>query len=404
MKSLPVYLDYAATAPLCGAAADAMKPFFEPGVAGIVAGGGNANSLYTAGRDAFAALEAARRKVARAIGASRPAEVIFTSGATEANNAAIFGLFDAAVKARKLSAGMNSSDLARRPHFITSAIEHDSVLKAAKALEARGATVTYLAPDADGFIQVDSFIAALRPTTVAASIQLANSEIGSIQLIRQLAAEAAQHGIAFHTDATQALGKIFLDVAGLGVDAASVSAHKVGGPKGVGALYLKAKTPFTPLIFGGGQESGARSGTQNVAGAAGFAAAAEAAVCGQEQAEQQMHVLRDQIYSRALDAGAMPYVDVETDSHDYLPNIACFALPGIESQTSVLRFDSLGICVSGGSACASHDLAPSHVLSALGIKTDSAQCELRVSIGPATTQADIDAFFEALPNVMDWQY
>jgi cysteine desulfurase len=223
--------------------------------------------------------------------------------------------------------------------------------------------------------------------------------------VRQLAAAAHDAGVIFHTDATQVLGKVFLDVAGLGVDTASISGHKIGALKGTGALYVRKGQAITPLIVGGGQESARRSGTQNVAGAVSFAAAAAQAACELEEAEARMRALRDQIYMRAQDiAGIEALVDVEAGSRDYLPNIVCLATPGIESQTSVLRFDSLGVCVSGGSACASHSLAPSHVLSAMGIDSDTAQCELRVSIGNTTMQTDVDAFFDALQQVINWKF
>ena len=229
------YLDYAATAPLCEEAAAALAPYQVPGLANLPLGA-NANSLHGPGRAAFAALEEARKALAGALGARRPSEVILTAGATEADNAALLGM---ALAARELYRRAGKGDVT--PHVIVSAIEHDAVLAPAKRLEALGFSVTRLRPDAAGFIEVRALEQALTPHTVLVSVQAANSEVGSIQPIRQLAACAHEAGALFHTDAVQALGKMPLDLAELDVDAASFSAHKIGGPKGVGALYLRAR-------------------------------------------------------------------------------------------------------------------------------------------------------------------
>ena len=391
------YLDYAATSPLCVEAAEAMAPYCEAGML-VPAAFANPNSLYTPGREAFAVLEAARKEVASALGVRKPGEIIFTSGATEADDTAILRMAPAEV-ARRQRAG--SGDFT--PHIITSSIEHDAVLNAAHEMERRGYHVTYLEPNRDGFIEVRMLEDALRDETVLVSIQHANSEIGSIQPIEQLCAAAHARGSLFHTDAVQALGKIPIDLGRFQVDAASFSAHKIGGPKGVGALYVKARTPFEPLLFGGGQESGRRSGTQNVCGAVGFAAACAKAVCMQASEHARLLPLRDKLYEvlGSIDS-ITPSVEVEAGSFDYLPNIVNVCIDGLESQTLILRFDSLGFAVSGGSACASASLEPSHVLVSLGIPKDRAQGALRISLGSATTEADIDAFLEALPKVISW--
>lgn len=262
-----VYLDYAATAPLCEEAAQAMAPYMAPGRANI-AFGGNANSLHIPGRAAFSALEDARRAIAHALGATRPDEVVLTSGATEADNAAIIGLAQAAAHARRLGGAGGA-----QPHVVVSAIEHDAVLAPAKRLEQMGFSVTRVQPDRNGFITVAALEQVMRPETVLVSVMAANSEVGSVQPVAELARTAHAAGALFHTDATQALGKVPVNVVDWGCDAASFSAHKVGGPKGVGALYVKSRTPFDAFMLGGGQEAGRRSGTQNVCGAAGFAAA-----------------------------------------------------------------------------------------------------------------------------------
>lgn len=391
-----VYLDYAATAPLCEEAAAAMAPYQVPGRANLAVGG-NANSLHAPGRAAFAALEDARKSLARDLGARRPDEIVFTSGATEADDAAVLGLAQAAAARRRSGAGDFT------PHVITTAVEHDAVLAPAKRLEAQGFRVTRLAPNRRGFIEVRALEAALDESTVLVSVQAANSEVGSIQPIAELARVTHAAGALFHTDAVQALGKAPVNLQELDVDAASFSAHKVGGPKGVGALYLRSRIPFEAYAIGGGQESGRRSGTQNVAGVAGFAAAAHAAVEAQELEAARLRALRDKLYA-ALSAtdGVEATVDVEPGSADFLPNIVHVLVSGLESETLILRFDMQGFGVSGGSACSSHSLEPSHVLRSLGIDADRAHGALRISMGRYTTEADIDAFIEATAKSLAW--
>lgn len=392
-----IYLDYAASAPLCAEALRAMQPHFQAGHEGIAAGT-NPNSLSTPGRNAFKALEQARRDVAASIGAARPDEVVFTSGATEADNAALRGIADALRDERR------KRDRDFIPEIVTSAIEHDAVLSEARRMERDGYKVVYLRPDRDGFIEVQALERALTPNTVLVSIQMANSEIGSIQPVRQLADAAHGAGALFHTDATQALGKVLVDVASLGVDAASFSAHKIGGPKGIGALYLRARTPFDAQLLGGGQEGARRSGTQNVPGAVGFAAACKAAACGFEEEGVRLRALRDKLYrDLARIEGIQPTVEVEEGSLDYLPNIVNVLFDGLESMTLVIRFDALGFAVSGGSACSSSSLDPSHVLTSLGISADAAQGELRVSLGRDTTAEDVSAFLQAVPKALSWE-
>lgn len=393
-----LYLDYAATAPLAPEAAEAMAPFDEPGDESLALNA-NPNSLHGPGRAAYRALEEARRTLAACIGAARPDEVMLTAGATEADNAAIGGLA-LAERDRRAQQGRSCG----APHVIVSSIEHDAVLQPARTLKALGFRVTELPASRQGFVEVRALEAAIDDDTVLVSVQAANSEVGSIQPVGELAACAHDHGALFHTDAVQALGKAPLSVSQLGVDAASFSAHKIGGPRGVGALYLKARTPFQPLLRGGGQESGRRSGTQNVRGAVGFAAAARAATDSVEDAAASMATLRDRLYDRLAAFGPIQAtVEVPPKSLDFLPNVVSVLVEGLESETLVLRFDGLGIGVSGGSACSSHSLEPSHVLRAMGIPADQAQGALRISFGRATTTSDIDAFLEAVPKVLEWK-
>lgn len=381
------YFDYAATAPLIEEAASAMAPYAVPGPTNLQCNG-NANSLHSPGRAAFAAMEDARKRIARAIGARRPDEVMFTSGATEADNAALLGLAHAlrAKGARE-----------RAAHVITTAIEHDAVLEPARRLEAQGFRVTFLRPDSQGFVSPDALAAVIDDDTVLVSVQAANSEVGSIEPIAELARIAHEHGALMHTDAVQAFGKVAFDVRALDVDAASFSAHKIGGPKGIGAMYLRARTPFEPFMLGGGQESARRSGTQNVAGAVGFAAAAEAASARTQEEIARLSVLRDRLYERlSVLPRVSPTVQVAPGSTEFLPNIVHVLIDGFESETLILRLDDKGFGVSGGSACASRSLEPSHVLKAMGVQGDRALGALRVSMGRYTTEAEVDALIAAI--------
>lgn len=392
-----VYLDYAATAPLSEEAAEACRVFLDGGPEGLFANA-NANSLHSPGRQAYRMMEDARRSLARSMGANRPSEVVLTSGATESDNAALLGLSWAQVRLRE-QAGRGDFT----PHVVVSAIEHDAVLSAAKRLEAQGFRVTRLRPNRQGFVEVRALEQALDDDTVLVSVQAANSEVGSIQPVRELAAAAHGAGALFHTDAVQAFGKMPLSVGEWGVDAASFSGHKLGAPKGIGALYLRARTPFAPTMLGGGQEQGLRSGTQNVMGAAAFAAAARAAVEGQEDESARLRELRDYLYARLSEfPGVQPTVEVQAGSRDFLPGIVNVLVDGFESQTLILRLDSLGFGVSGGSACSSQSLDPSHVLVALGVNPDAAQGALRISMGRHTARRDVERFVEAFGKALAW--
>lgn len=388
-----VYLDYAATAPLCEEAAAALAPYVQPGL-GSLWPDANANTLYDPGRAAFSALEDARATVAKAVGA-RPDEIIFTSCSSEADNAAIFGIAPAAEEARHLRAK------GRTPQVVVSILEHDAVYLPAKRLGKWGFRVDVLPVGKDGRVTPEVLQAACAPDVVLVSVQAANGEIGTVQPVAELARLAHAAGALFHTDATQALGKVPLDLHALGVDAASFSAHKVGGAKGVGFLYLKAHTPFSPIILGGGQEAGRRSGTQNVAGAVACAAAVKAAAEKQAAEAARLTALRDKLFA-ALCAYPQvhPTVEVPAGSAEFLPNIVNLHVDGFEGPTMVLRFNNEGFCVSGGSACSSGSLDPSRALTALGIRRDAALGELRISMGRYTTEAEVDAFIAAFPRVI----
>lgn len=394
-----VYLDWAATAPLCQQAADAMQPFLVPGKQNI-AFNANANSLHSPGRAAFSMLEQARRSISHDIGASRPSEVIFTSGSTEANNMALFGLVQA-VRAQ----GPACSASMLKPLVVTSSIEHDAVLKPLRRMAREEIELVELEPNHQGFIEPEALERILidRPDScpLLVSIQMANGEIGTIQPIEKLVQIAHAQGALFHTDATQALGKVPFDVQMLGVDAASLSAHKIGGPKGVGALYLKARTPFCPQMLGGGQEEGRRSTTQNVCGAQGFAAACHEVLESMDEEVPREREMRDWLYEQLLQVpGVQASTLPEKGSTDHLPHIVNVVIDGIESATMILRLDKRGFGVSGGSACSSHSLDPSHVLKSIGIDNDLAQNELRVSFGHLTSQDDLVHFVQAFTDCL----
>lgn len=385
-----IYLDNAATAPLCSAAAEAMAPYVQAAPDGAF---GNANSLHSIGRDAFSALEDARVRVARALGAQRPDEIAFTSGATEADNAALVGLALAARDRRR----QRGDAVAGR--VVVSRIEHHAVLHCAAMLKRLGFEVDFVDNDASGHIGVEALERVMREDTLLVSVMAVNNEVGTVLDIAALAQVAHRHGALFHTDAVQALGKIPFNVGLLGVDAASFSSHKVGGPQGVGVLYLKTRTPFVPYMAGGGQERGIRSGTQNIAGILGCAAAIEHAVTFQPVFAKRAAGFRDFLY-RELCAIPKVSASVRLESGDFAPHIVNVCVSGMESQTMILQLDLRGFCVSGGSACSSSSLDPSHVLAALGVKRNLAQGSLRISFGETTDRPDVVSFAEAFKEVV----
>jgi cysteine desulfurase len=381
-----IYLDHAATTPLRPEVLEAMLPWLREAT-----GFGNANALYREGQLARQALEDARECIAAAIGA-KPTELIFTSGGTEANNAAIAGI-TRAVRARKgREKGGN--------HVLTSAFEHHAVLEPVQALKRDGWKTALVQPQRDGFIHTEDLIAALCDDTTLVSIMAANNEIGSVQPTAELAACAHQRGALFHTDAVQMLGKLPFDVSVLDVDAASFSAHKTGGPKGVGALYLKNSTPFLGSMLGGGQEGGRRSGTQNVAGAVGFACALELAEQEREVESARIAQLRDGLAARLIALDPRITLTLPVATPPLLPNILSILVAGYESESLILALDDQGFAVSGGSACSTGSLEPSHVLMSLGLTRDQAYSVLRISLGHETTAADCDAFIATLAGIL----
>jgi len=377
-----IYLDHAATTQLRPEAREAMLPFL---------GGryGNPSGLYAIGRDAQDAVDEARRTVAACLNA-RPAEVLFTSGGTESINSAMLGI---AYAMRRAGAGN---------HVITSEIEHHAGLHAAQHLEELGFEVTVVGCDSDGKVRVDEFVRALRPGTVLASVMLANNEVGTIQPIGELAgilrdfAREAGHRVALHTDAVQAPGWMQIDVEQLGVDALSLSAHKFGGPKGSGVLYLRRATPFRPLLHGGGQEMQKRAGTENVAGIVGTAVALRLAVSGSAERAARVRALRDRLREGIL--AAVADTQVNGCQQDCVPNNLNIAFGGLESDGLVQRLDARGIAVSSGSACSNSTWEPSHVLMAMGVPIRRAVGSVRFSLGETTTADEIDEVLRVLPE------
>jgi cysteine desulfurase len=374
-----VYLDYAATTPVDERVVAVMLPFLTERY-------GNPNSLYALGRDAYRGLEAARESFAANIGAVNPSEVIFTGAGTEGDNAAVLGIARAA-KAR-----------GKGDHVIISSFEHHAVLEPAHRLAKEGFEVTELRPREDGIVYAEDLRAVLRDTTVLVSVMHANNELGTVQPIKELAAAAHEHDAYFHTDAIQTLGKVEWNAVDLGVDAASFSAHKIYGPKGVGALYLKRGTPFEVYMSGGGQESKKRSGTQNVGGATAFAKALEIMLAERDAENPRLVALRDRVIDGVL---TMPHTSLN-GARDVprLPGTANLSINGVEGEAMLLKLDHLGIAVSTGSACSSGSLEPSHVLLAIGLKPEIAHGSLRVTVGRFTTDADVDYLLEVLPPII----
>ena len=374
-----IYADHAATAALRPAALRAMEPYFTEQF-------GNPSSLYAFGQQAKSDLEAARAAVAACLNA-RPEEICFTSGGTEADNWALKGAVElAALKGKKTG------------HIITSAIEHHAVLHTAQYLEKRGYAVTYLPVDQFGRVDPAAVEAAIRPDTILISILAANNEIGTLQPVAEIGAVARRHGVLFHTDAVQAVGHIPVDVEAWNADLLSLSAHKFGGPRGMGALYVKRPNRLPPLIHGGGQEGGRRSGTENVAGAVGMAAALKEAVETLPDEAARLAALRDRLIKGLT---GLPYTRLTGHPTDRLPGTASFVFEGVEGEALLLHLDARGICASSGSACSSASLDPSHVLLAIGLPHAIAHGSLRLSLGPDNTEADVDAILEAVPAVVE---
>jgi cysteine desulfurase len=362
-----IYLDHAATTPLDPQVLEAMLPF-------LGASFGNPSSVYGPGREARAALDRARDEVAAALGAESR-EVIFTSGGSEADNLAIRG-----VAARNRSRGR---------HLVCSQVEHHAVLTTCQDLERDGYEVTYLPVDGHGVVDPADLRAALRPDTILVSVMLGNNEVGSLQPVAELARVTHEHSPAyFHTDAVQAFGKVPSRVNELGVDLLSISAHKVHGPKGVGALYARMGTRLQPLVTGGGHERNRRAGTENVAGIAGLGAAVGRIMQDPAAESAELRARRDRLVELVL--GGVEGASLTGHPTERLPHHASFLIPGVEGDSLLMRLDREGVYASSGSACTSGSLEPSHVLLAMGIAPAEAIGSLRLTVGRGTTESDVE--------------
>ncbi|ANQ85209.1 cysteine desulfurase [Azoarcus olearius] len=364
----PAYLDWNATTPLDPAVRDAMLPWLGERF-------GNASSRHEYGRQARAAIDEARARVAAAVGA-HPTEVIFTSGGSEANNLFVKG----------------AAALLKPATVAVSAIEHPCVREPARQLRRQGWTFQEIAVDAEGVVAGPAWRAALDARPALISVMLANNETGVLQDIARLAEEARPTRAWFHTDAVQALGKLPVDFRALGVHALSLSAHKVGGPLGAGALVLDKRVELAPLVAGGGQERNLRSGTENVAAIVGFGVACERAAGRVADEAPRLRRLREVVEAGVVALGARVF----SMGAERLPNTVFFALEGLDGETLVGKLDRAGHAVASGSACSSANPEPSHTLLAMGVEPTVARGAVRVSLGRDTTAAEIDAFLATL--------
>lgn len=370
------YFDNNATTRVAPEVIDAMLPFLREQW-------GNPSSAYGFGKQVARAMEDARAKVAALINAKDPKEVVFTSCGTESNNATL------------------ESALATQPgkrHVVTTAVEHSAVIKHCEVLQKRGCDVTFLPVDADGALDLHLLDKSIRPDTAIVSVMWANNETGIVFPIEEIAAICQSRNVLFHTDATQAPGKLEIDAHGTGVDFLTLSAHKLHAPKGIGMLYMKRKTKFQPYLIGGHQERGRRGGTENVASIVGFGRAAELALAHLKEENSRVRALRDKLENTIL--STVPNTIRTGPREPRLPNTSNIAFDGVEAESLLYQLDQLGICVSSGSACTTGSLNPSHVLTAMGLKPARARGCVRFSLGLYNTEEEVDYVLKHLPKVI----
>tara|TARA_Y100000310_G_scaffold273609_1_gene289146 strand:- start:1109 stop:2275 length:1167 start_codon:yes stop_codon:yes gene_type:complete len=371
-----IYLDYAATTPMRSEVIEAMLPYFTEVF-------GNPSTIYSYGQEAKEAIEESRSKIARLIKAQEE-EIVFTGSGTEADNLALTGIIYA-------SEG-------KKDHIITSAVEHHAVSETTKFLEKRRYKISYLPVDEYGLVNPDDVKKALTAKTVLISVMHANNEVGTIEPIKEIGRIAREAKVYFHTDAVQAVGHIGVDVKELGVDLLSISAHKLYGPKGVGALYIRKGTRIAPLMHGGEQEKRRRAGTENVPGIVGLGVAAELALEEIEEEAGRLRQLRDRLVEGLKER--IKHIHFNGHPVKRLPNNVNICVEYVEGESMVLNLDLEGICVSTGSACTSSSLEPSHVLSSMGLSPELAHGSLRFTLGKWTTNEDIDRVLEVLPRIV----
>lgn len=373
-----VYLDHSATTPVDPQVAELMMTYYTEKY-------GNPSSVHSFGRETKAALENARESVAKLLNAE-PAEITFTSGGTEADNLAIIGAAEAYSKKGK--------------HIITSAIEHNAVLDTCEYLAKNGYELTVIPVDEEGFVSVDEVAKAIRPDTILITIMHANNEVGTIQPIAEIGKLAREKDVIFHVDAVQSFGKIPIDVKEMNVDLMTVSSHKIYGPKGVGALYIRRGVRVLPRVHGGGQEKKRRSGTENVPGIIGFGKACELAAERMAKDAEREAVLRDKLLEGIMER--IDYVKLNGPrGENRLPGNLNVSIQFIEGEALLLSLDLMGIAASSGSACTSGSLDPSHVLLAMGLSHEIAHGSLRFSFGRQNTEEDVDYVLEQLPKIVE---
>ena len=387
MEKRFVYADNAATTPMSETAFNAMKPWLTENY-------GNPSSLYRIGRAAKEALNDARTVVGKCLNAAEPVnekndyapgEIVFTGGGSQADNLAIRGF-------------MHGPSSKGRKHIITSKIEHHAVLYTCEALEKEGYRVTYLNVDKEGRVDLEQLKAELSEDTALVSVMAANNEIGTIQPIKQIAELAHSVGAKFHTDAVQAVGHMHIDVQEMGIDMLSLSGHKFRGPRGTGVLYVKNGIQLEPLVYGGGQERGLVSGTENTAGFIGLAAAMQDACEHLDEKMGYVKKLTDKLVKGIMEN--IPYSHYTGDPVNRLPGTASFVFEAIEGESLILRLDNAGVCGSTGSACSTGSLDPSHVLMAIGLPHEIAHGSLRLTLGEQNTEEDVDYVIETVTDVV----
>jgi cysteine desulfurase len=368
-----VYLDNSATTPVLPEVLEAMRPYFAERF-------GNASSIHHHGQETRAAVEGARESLAALVG-SRAAEIVFTSGGTESDNLAIFGTARAG------------------DHVISSTVEHHAVLNSCKHLEMSGCEVTYVAVDGSGRINPQDVRRALRPSTKLISVMMANNETGVLQPVAEIGKIAAEADVYFHTDAVQAAGKVPIDISRIGCDLLTISGHKIHGPQGVGALYIRKGTKIEPMMYGGRHERSRRAGTENVPGIVGLGKAAEVARRGLDEGDvNRVAALRDQ-----LEQGIFKRVEgahLNGAGASRVPNITNICFHGIEGESLVIALDLKGLAVSTGAACSSGSIEPSHVLLAMGLKSEEARGSVRFSLGKQNTKEDVEFALSLVPETV----
>ena len=373
-----IYLDHNAATPMRPEVLEAMRPYLE-------ARFGNANSIHAWGREARRALEEAREVIASALGARDKGSIVFVSSGTEADNLALKG---AAWAAR-----------GRGRHIVTSAVEHHAVINTCRSLEEQGFEVTYLPVDGEGLLDPETVKRSLRADTSVISLMHANNETGVISPIAEVGQLARQRDIVFHTDAVQTFGRLPIDVESLGVDLLSLSGHKIYGPKGIGALYVRSGTKMVPCMHGGQQERGRRAGTENVAAAVGLARAAELSVASMQLEAERLRSLRGRLERGVL--SQIEGVRRNGDRDRRLTNTSNISFQGADEESLILALDLEGIAVAAGAACTSGSLEPSHVLEAMGRRPEIDGGALRFSLGAGTTEAEIERVLDLLPTVVE---